>query len=452
MSKKNNISDCSECFSEEVLLKYINDELGSEESAAVEKHILTCNICSDVVDGLLMLDPKESFLNSKTEIDQKVDLRIRSLSEKRVLNITVMRSIAAIALILVVSGAYILINNLLKKETVNDFKVVGKKTELEDQNLIKNNINQEQIADVEKNKKEETKSGSAFRPVLKESDSDFAIEENEDYSERDNTQCTSEKSTESQKGNIDKVTNGYVSDDDVLLGGSIFDMVPGVIEKTDRKTASGESDYSGSVDNRSEDIAVVSGKETRSELTGNQDRRSKKTGEEHMSENEKKTPGKAESNVKDISSVSQTTTSVEVDELLIMSDAEFVEETVNSIEEISFNEVIPEEESEECLAFVTVEEKPLFPGGDSALLNFILNNTVYPDVAKENGIQGKVFVKFIIDKNGDVTNVTIARGVDPVLDKEAIRVIKSLPKWIPGKQRGYPVNVSYIIPINFRAE
>lgn len=447
MSKKNKISDCSECFSEEVLLKYINDELGSEESAAIEKHILTCNICSDVVDGLLMLEPENSFSDLKTEIDREIDLKIHTLSKKRVLNTTMIRSIAAIALILVVSGTYILINNLLKKETINDFNVISKKTEQEDQDLTKSSKNQEQIADVEKKEKEETKSGSLFRSVLKESDSDFVTEENEDYSERNNSQCTDEKSTKSQKGSI--ITNGNVSDDDVLSGGSIFDIVPEVVEKADRKTASGESDYSGNIDNRSENIAVVSGKESRFDLSVNQNRRNKKAGEGQMSEKEKGAPAKTESN---ISSVSQSTTSVEVDELLIMADEEFVEETVNSIDKISFNAAIPEEESEECLTFVMVEEKPVFPGGDTALLNFILNNTVYPYEAKENGIQGKVFVKFIIDKNGEVTNVTIARGVDPALDKEAVRVIKSLPQWIPGKQRGYPVNVSYIIPINFRAE
>lgn len=448
MSKKNNISDCSECFSEEVLLKYINDELGSEESAAIEKHILTCNICSDVVDGLLMLEPENSFSDLKTEIDREIDLKIHTLSKKRVLNTTMIRSIAAIALILVVSGTYILINNLLKKETVNNFKVVSEKTEQENQDLTKSSKNQEQIADVEEKEKEETKSGSAFRSVLEEPDSDFATTEKEDFSERNNSQCTDEKSTKAQKGNI--ITNGNVSDDDdVLSGVSIFDIVPEVIEKADRKTVSGESDYPGNIDNRSEDIAAVSGKESRFDLSVNQNRRNKKAGEGQISEKGKGAPAKTESN---ISSVSQSTTSVEVDELLIMADEEFVEETVNSIDKISFNAAIAEEESEECLNFVMVEEKPVFPGGDSALLSFILNNTRYPYETKENGIQGKVFVKFIIDKNGEVTNVTIARGVDPALDEEAVRVIKSLPKWIPGKQRGLPVNVSYIIPINFRVE
>lgn len=99
--------------------------------------------------------------------------------------------------------------------------------------------------------------------------------------------------------------------------------------------------------------------------------------------------------------------------------------------------------------FFIVEEMPEFPGGEQALRKFIANNIEYPVSAQENGIQGKVYVTFVVDKNGEVANARIARGVDPSLDQEALRVVNSLPKWIPGKQRGQNVNVSYTVPINF---
>ena len=99
--------------------------------------------------------------------------------------------------------------------------------------------------------------------------------------------------------------------------------------------------------------------------------------------------------------------------------------------------------------FYKVEEMPEFPGGELALKKYIASNVKYPAIAQENGIQGKVYVTFIIDKKGKVNDVQISRGVDPDLDKEAIRVISSLPKWKPGKQRGKTVNVSYTIPITF---
>jgi TonB family protein len=99
--------------------------------------------------------------------------------------------------------------------------------------------------------------------------------------------------------------------------------------------------------------------------------------------------------------------------------------------------------------FYIVEDMPEFPGGESALRKFITNSIEYPEVAITNGIQGKVYVTFIVKKDGSVANSRIARGVDPSLDKEALRVVNNLPKWKPGIQRGTAVNVSYTVPINF---
>lgn len=113
-------------------------------------------------------------------------------------------------------------------------------------------------------------------------------------------------------------------------------------------------------------------------------------------------------------------------------------------------EVKQEEEVDEVINFYVIEEKPEFPGGEAAMMQWIAKNIKYPEIAKENNIQGKVFVQFIIDKDGYVKNVEVVRGVDPVLDKEAVRVVSSMPQWKPGKQRGKPVKVQFQLPINFR--
>ena len=99
--------------------------------------------------------------------------------------------------------------------------------------------------------------------------------------------------------------------------------------------------------------------------------------------------------------------------------------------------------------FFIVEEMPEFPGGEEALHNFVSSNVKYPDEAKEKGIQGRVFVAFTISDNGKVVDAKVVRGVDPSLDKEALRVINAMPAWKPGKQRGVPVNVQFTVPINF---
>jgi len=100
--------------------------------------------------------------------------------------------------------------------------------------------------------------------------------------------------------------------------------------------------------------------------------------------------------------------------------------------------------------FVIVENMPEFPGGELAMRKFLNKAIRYPAVAQENGIQGKVIVNFVIDKDGSVSNARIARGVYPSIDKEALRVVMSLPKWKPGMQRGKAVRVSYTVPISFQ--
>jgi len=98
---------------------------------------------------------------------------------------------------------------------------------------------------------------------------------------------------------------------------------------------------------------------------------------------------------------------------------------------------------------VVVEEMPEFPGGETALRTYIAGAIKYPEDAKKAGIQGKVFVTFVVDKTGKVVDAKIARGASPSLDKEALRVTETLPAWKPGKQRGENVAVQYTIPIQF---
>jgi len=100
--------------------------------------------------------------------------------------------------------------------------------------------------------------------------------------------------------------------------------------------------------------------------------------------------------------------------------------------------------------FVVVEEPPVFPGGEQALADFISQNLVYPQSALNAEIQGIVYVSFVVEKDGSVSEPKILRGIDPDCDAEAIRVVMSLPNWTPGKQRGAPIRVQYNLPIKFK--
>ena len=100
--------------------------------------------------------------------------------------------------------------------------------------------------------------------------------------------------------------------------------------------------------------------------------------------------------------------------------------------------------------FDVVEEMPHFPGGPAALQAFLSSNTKYPVVAQENGVQGRVIVSFVVERDGSITDVRVVRSVDPSLDREASRVVRSMPRWSPGKQNGSTVRVKYTVPVVFR--
>ena len=113
----------------------------------------------------------------------------------------------------------------------------------------------------------------------------------------------------------------------------------------------------------------------------------------------------------------------------------------------------PVEEEEEEVVFVVVEKMPEFPGGQQALFKYLSENVKYPVIAQENGIQGRVICQFVVNRDGSIVDVEVVRsGGDPSLDKEAIRVIKSMPKWKAGQQRGKPVRVKYTVPVNFKLQ
>ena len=132
----------------------------------------------------------------------------------------------------------------------------------------------------------------------------------------------------------------------------------------------------------------------------------------------------------------------------IVEDDVVIEDEIE-IEDTESDEDLEIVEEDDDEVFMVVENMPEFPGGDLGLMKYIQKNVKYPPIAKEYNITGKVYISFVVDKSGSVTNVKVVRGVDKNLDAEAVRVIKSLPKYKPGMQKGKPVRVMFTIPINF---
>ena len=144
---------------------------------------------------------------------------------------------------------------------------------------------------------------------------------------------------------------------------------------------------------------------------------------------------------------------------IVENDAQVEESTIQSSEEtgqavdVKYVPVDVEEEPvEEEQIFQVVEEMPEFPGGMAECLKFLAKNIKYPTIAQENGVQGRVIVQFVVNSDGTIVDPVVMRSVDPYLDKEALRVIRMMPKWKPGKQRGKAVRVKYTVPVTFKLQ
>ena len=152
----------------------------------------------------------------------------------------------------------------------------------------------------------------------------------------------------------------------------------------------------------------------------------------------------------------QSTTQAEIIEI-VEDDADIEEDVIASTEDqveyvdiTEVEEVIVEEEPEEETIFMVVEEQPEFPGGQAALMEYLRKNIKYPAICRENNIQGRVLIQFVVNRDGSIVDPEVVRSVEPHLDKEALRVISSMPKWKPGLQRGKPVRVKFTVPVNFK--
>ena len=144
---------------------------------------------------------------------------------------------------------------------------------------------------------------------------------------------------------------------------------------------------------------------------------------------------------------------------IVENDSQVEESTIQASDEVDkmvevkyVAPVVEEEDPEEQQIFQVVEEMPEYPGGMAECLKFLSKNIKYPTISQENGVQGRVIIQFVVNKDGSIVDPVVARGVDPYLDKEALRVVSMMPKWKPGKQRGKPVRVKYTVPVTFKLQ
>ena len=132
-----------------------------------------------------------------------------------------------------------------------------------------------------------------------------------------------------------------------------------------------------------------------------------------------------------------------------------ITEGTNDLNKVIIQEQViaaPKVEDEQPVSIAMVEQKPEFPGGEAAMYKWLGDNIVYPSAASEEGVQGRVVVEFVVGKEGSISNVKVVRPRHPALDKEALRVVKAMPKWLPGRNNGQPVKVTYTLPVTFKLQ
>jgi TonB family protein len=366
------------------------------------------------------------------------------------LNINSIRAIAAVALILVLSGTYFLIDNLLSDDTVEQINLADNSNSDSAEISPEKPAQENEIADMKIGDQQNQKE-IYFIPPIFNPDSDFEVYEEESQPSDVDVLKVEEKSGDELEStrNIEGIFAWGNATPTTASGGSADDRSSNsaiVVENKNEVGTGGsiETISSSKVNAVSEDFeqssaGLFSGKEKADKKLAEREEARNKRDEFSKANKESDAPGVAVKHEGgEIDGITQ---------VVSYSDA-----TVEALTIVDDNMEVDEDEVEECVSFAVVEQKPTFPGGDTALLSFISRNIVYPDEAKDSNIEGKVYVQFVIDKNGDVKNVSIVKGVCNSLDSEALRVIKMLPRWTPGKQRGKAVEVSYLIPINFKMD
>ncbi|MDD2387523.1 MAG: TonB family protein [Bacteroidales bacterium] len=437
MNNKTNIKDTSNCFSQEFLLKYINNELSNAENSIVENHIKDCNICSDIVDGLLMMENPNEIIEIANSINVAIDLKTKKKKRVFGMNTVTFRTVAAIFLLLLGSGAFLFINNMLTNVQIDEVKEFS---QLESESFEESNDavftakeKTNQVADAVAEEKTNEIGGNKYAEYEKTR----TLKKDFEEEEKNTNQAILKEVVLSESAIVDGVTDkktnaAYFADNNENIN-------PTGTSSVKSETVSLDDDTSVKTD-AAKDSGLINITATR---TGNAESvASNRKQEQNLNKgNRSLLKSKEPVSTHDINNEQQNDVPQVIEEAEMIIEALII--TDNDIEAELDN-------NDEPIAFAVVEQKPEFHNGDSALMAYVANNFEYPQGVKELGLSGRIYVKFTINEMGKVTNVHVVKGLYPELDTEAVRVVKNMPDWVPAKQNGKPVAVTYILPIKIK--
>lgn len=450
MNNKPNISEFSDCIPEDILLKYLNNDLSETESLAVENHIKNCDICSDFLDGLLLMDNPNDIAIIATELNQKIDSFIKPQRKVLGMPVSTFRAIAAVFLVLTISGTYILIDNFINSGQIDQVKEISEleNNQTKQSEEIKSLENQNRIADA--NRPETTCISKDENPTI-DLKTDTSIKEKSEEETTEEEETTKEKSIGiihiyDQADEID--VNALIEEQDRFYAesSSITGGTNATFESTKIETEDFRKESIVETDIADKKPSTITSGSSKNNLLKNSE------SEQKINRATKKRESSVPENEESITSAEiaqEQNTIVENNEIIESNNWED-EKTINSDAEIIYLDDNPDNNEIEPIAFMNVEEKPQFPGGEAEMLKYISESFVIPPQAKELALEGTVYLQFVIDKTGKTKDGKVLRGLSPEIDAEALRVIKEMPLWSPGRQRGTPVEVYFIIPIKIQ--
>jgi TonB family protein len=346
-SKDNNISERNACISQNNLIKYLKGELGGNDMNYVERHLSGCPMCSDVLEGLSLLESPDDIYKIENKLQARIDGFFKT--PKPVWMSTSFRVAASILVFVFISGALYFTSTLEPKR-----------------NVLSENFDTESP------------------PFAKKEVMDDSI----------------------------------IGKDEMPL--SLDETIIIADERVDQEL-----------------IVEMDEKDIHQEIRSKRSVSKSQTGATPVPKVSASSANIAQKKVSE---------KIDLDDEVDLFNMEFNEDVAVAM--LQFADI--EEEVSEDEIFVIVEEMPRFEDGDiNKFRDYIIRNLKYPEVAAESGIQGRVLVSFVVEPTGKVSNVRVLRGVDPSLDKEAVRVIVDSPLWKPGMQRGKPVRVSFNVPVIF---
>lgn len=432
------IFSVSDCLSADSLTRYHQKEMDPEEQLAVEKHLVDCELCSDALEGMAEVSDTAAFNASIDGLNHKIQA-ITGTGRRKIILLDYKKLAAVAALLVILVGSFVYFNRMIEQGDGNIAEQLDPEVPTTESNQM---IIYRENSEASLNKENGAHKQSSLGLTANNADLETA------------DQVTTHD-------NFTTISSGLEAKDDLakekkMMDETTVDKLKEEKESLVREEDDAMLDVKPKVDVVDNDfIAEPSIGGMADEVETEAAPAPEPMAEKQLSADEEMVEDAISTSEIRGSRIDATETKVETTGKGRRGKKSKAQggSTRAPATDAYFADGVSEEEADKKVEiYTTVEEMPQYPGGDEAMKKYLQDNLKYPETAKNDQIEGKVVVGFVVDKKGKIQSPRIVRSISPELDQEALRVIKSMPKWTPGKQKGKKVAVSYNVPINFKID